>query len=228
MPPPLRIQLPTGGALIGSTDPSLGLPSDCSRVLSFLPQVASYLASVQCLLKVLQLTGPLVDVIKALPASPQLAAPVQQFIKAAEGLAPCLQAGGPSVITFIKDLLCLTVRALNCIMGEMKVLLGVMSDLERQLDSARVQGNTELVNLLQGEQKKAQFKAENLIASIEPIRAILDLARIMFGIAGLEPMQIPTFGSQSDLNSLNQLVESLQSIVGVFQIVADSLGGCEG
>ena len=228
MPPQLRIQLPTGGALIGSTDPSLGISSDCSRVFSFLPQVASYLASVQCLLKVLQLTGPLVDVIKALPASPQLVAPVQQFIKAAEGLAPCLQAVGPGVIPFIRDLLCLVVRALNCIIEEMKVLLGVMSDLELQLDSARVEGNTELVNLLQDEQKKAQSKAENLIASIEPIRAILDLARPMFGPAGLEPMQIPTFGSQLDLNSLNQLVESLQGIVGVFQIAADAVGGCEG
>ena len=64
---PLKIHLPTGGTLSAFSDLSKGIPSDCSLTFSLLLQIAPFLASTECLLKVLGLIGPLVEVIKAIP-----------------------------------------------------------------------------------------------------------------------------------------------------------------
>jgi hypothetical protein len=70
----MKIHLPTGGTLVAPTDPTKDVPSDCSRVFGFLPVVASYLASTECLLKVLTLVEPLVNIVKVLDQTPELAA----------------------------------------------------------------------------------------------------------------------------------------------------------
>lgn len=134
----MKIRLPTGGTLVGITDPSRDVPNDCSRVFSLLPQVASYLASMQCLLKVLQLVRPLVEVVKALPPSPKLAVAVPEFLKAADSLAPCEGiASGLGATLFIKDLFCLVIVALNCLIGNLKASPASAPDLIDSIEGIR-------------------------------------------------------------------------------------------
>jgi hypothetical protein len=224
----IKIRLPTGGTLIAAPDPFQAIPSDCSRIVSFLPLVTSYLASIQCLLKVLQLTRPLIEAVTALPSSPKLAAVIPDFLKAAHGLEPCLNAvTGAGVQVFVKDLFCLTIKALNCIIGEMKTLLSILSGLTHQLGAAKAAGNTELVELLQSEQNRASIAAGNLIASIEPVRALLELSGAISNTAGISSLQFPAAGSQSDPKSLTELIGSLQGVAGSLQTVVETLGGCE-
>jgi hypothetical protein len=164
----LKIRLPTGGTLVAPADPTHDAPSDCSHLFSFLPLVASYLASTQCLLKVLELVGPLADVVKVLDRSPELAVNVVKFLKVAEALTPCAQVStGLGVLPFVRDLLCLILQALHCIIGQLKTIVAVMTGLVSQLNSAQAAGNTDLVQALEGETKKAQVKAADLFASIE-------------------------------------------------------------
>jgi hypothetical protein len=227
-PSPLKVHLPTGGTLTAFSDLSQGIPSDCSLTFSLLLQIAPFLASTECLLKVLGLIGPLIEVIKAVPDPIKLGNCVPKFIKAAEKVMPCVAVvTGLGIIPFIKDLLCLIIKALNCFLGQMKTLLGVMSGLQLSLATAQAAGDDETINAVLCEQENAQALASNMTKSIEPIGVILELAGTIFGIAGMEPIKLPSLGSQTDLDSLNTLVQTIQGVVGTLQIAAEALGGCD-
>lgn len=225
LPSPLKVQLPTGGSISALADISKGIPTDCSMTFSLMLQVAPLLASLECLLKILKLLKPLIDVVNGLPVPPVKA--IQEFVKAAADLAPCLLIPTPlSMIPFVKDLLCLILKALKCFLQQMKTLLGLMSGLSLQLISAQNAGNTELASSIQCAQENAQAQAAALGASIEPIGVILDLMGSVMGIAGVEPIKLPALGSQANLTSLNQFVKDIQGVVGVLETVTEALGGC--
>jgi hypothetical protein len=227
-PSPIKINLPTGGTLSAFSDLSKGIPSDCSLTFSLMLQIAPFLASIECLLKVLGLIGPLIEFVKAVPDPIKLASTVPKFLKAAEAVMPCVAVvTGLGIIPFIKDLLCLIIKALNCFLGQMKTLLGIMGGLALQLTIAQAAGDTDLIDAIQCEQDNAQAMASNMTASIEPIGVVLELAGTLFGIAGMKPITLPALGSETDIASLNSLVETLQGVVGTLQIASDALGGCD-
>src|SRR5262245_45956645 len=64
------ITLPTGGSLKGLADLSKGIPSDCSLSFSLLLQIGPILASMECLLKLLKLMKPLLDLVTNPPPTP--------------------------------------------------------------------------------------------------------------------------------------------------------------
>jgi len=106
------LHLPTGTSLhpIAGGDGA----SACATTADLQRQVAPWLASTECLLRVLALLKPLIDVVKALP-SPQPRSLVE-FAKAAESLQPYLLMNTPlSAIPLVKDLLCLTLQSLTCL-----------------------------------------------------------------------------------------------------------------
>jgi hypothetical protein len=229
-PKPLKLQLPTGGSIQAFADISKGIPTDCAMTFSLMLQIAPFLAATECLFKLLGIIAPLIEIIKALPSLDLLALgkAVPKFLKAAEKLAPCLLVlTGAPIIPFIKDLLCLIIRALNCLLGQLKTLLGIMNGISLGLQSAKADGNTELLDTLQCAQENAQLQAQHLTASIEPIGVILELAAPLMELAGIGPIKLPTIGSQTDIASLEQLVRTLQGVVGTLQIAADALGGCD-
>jgi hypothetical protein len=227
-PSPLKITLPTGGTLTAFSDLSKGIPSDCSLTFSLMLQIAPFLGSIECLLKVLGLIGPLVEFVKAVPDPIKLASVVPKFLEAAKKVMPCVAVvTGLGIIPFIKDLLCLIIKALNCFLGQMETLLGIMGGLALQLTAATAAGDADLINAIQCEQNNAQTLAGNMTASIEPIGVILKLAGTLFDIAGMPPIALPAVGSATDLASLNTLVETLQGVVGTLQAAAEPLGGCD-
>jgi hypothetical protein len=221
-----RITLPTGGILI-APDSIENPPDECSRVFSLLPLVACYLASTQCLLKVLEFVRPLVDLVNALsPSSPAQAAETIKVLKAAEQLVPCeLAATGLGGIPFLRELLCLVVTALSCTTGQLKALVNLLTALAEQLAAAQASGNAELAAAIKVEQQNAQIKAARVAGSVDSVRAVLDLAGPMFAVAGTPPLQLPE-SSQMDLPSLSAFLSSLESAAGAIQILTDSLGGC--
>src|SRR5262249_61874416 len=82
-----QIRLPTGGSIKGIADLTKGIPSDCSLNFSLAVQLAPIMASIECLVKVLALIGPLIDVVKALPGVPDptaLLKAVGKFLPAAD------------------------------------------------------------------------------------------------------------------------------------------------
>jgi len=228
-PSPLKINLPTGGTISAFSDMSKGIPNDCAMTFSLMLQIAPFLASTECLLKLLGLIGPLIETIKAIPDPIKLAQTVPKFLEAAEKVMPCVAVvTGLGVIPFLRDLLCLIIKALKCFVSQMTTLLGIMSGLSLQLALAQETNDADLLDSVKCEQENAQLQAEHLTGSIEPIGKILELAGTLFGIAGKEPIKLPQIGSGSDLESLKQLVQTMQGVIGTLQIAADALGGCDG
>lgn len=229
-PSPLKIALPTGGSINALTDISKGIPTDCSMIFNLMLQISPFLAATECLFKLLALIAPLIDVVKALGPPPdpiKLGSAIPKFVKAAADLAPCLLVvTGAPLIPFLRDLLCLIIKALNCFLGQMKTLLGIMRGLTLQLDAASASGNTELQRTLECAQDNAATSAQHLTKSIEPIGVILKLAAPLMGLAGVGPIEIPTIGSETDIATLEETVRTLQGVVGTLQIAADALGGC--
>lgn len=228
-PKKLKVTLPVGGEFTAFSDISKGVPNDCSLTLNLMVQIAPFLASTACLFKLLGLIEPGIDLLKALnPPNPiKLAKAVPKVLKAAVALAPCI-AFPASIPYFIRDLLCLIIKVLKCLLGQLKSLLAIMSGITLQLSVAEADGNTELLDALNCAKENAELQGAHLTQSIEPIGLILKAVGPLMGIAGISPIQLPTIGSGSDLQAMQQLVQTLQGIVGTLQIAADALGGCDG
>ena len=226
-PKPLKVQLPTGGSIQAFADLSKGIPTDCSMTFNLLLQIAPFLAATECLIKVLKLLKPLIDVIKGLPKPPSPGLLVE-FGEAAAALAPCLLVPTPAaIIPFIRDLLCLILRVLNCFQSQMKSLLKVMRGLQLKLNLAQSTGNSDLANTIQCAQENAQAQAQHLTSSLEPIGVLLDLAGSLFGIAGVPEIKLPQVGSDTDLESLQAVVDAIQEVTVVITVATDALGGCQ-
>ena len=102
------------------------------------------LASMECLIKILKLLNPLVDVVTNLPMPPVKA--VQEFAKAAVDLAPCFLIPTPAnIIPFIRDILCLILKILACLIGQLRTIGNLLEGLTIDLEDARARGNDELV-----------------------------------------------------------------------------------
>lgn len=224
-PGTLSIQLPTGGALKSFTDVSKGIPTDCSLTFSLLVQIAPLLASMDCLLKILKLLKPLIDVIQGLPFPPVKA--IQDFVAAAADLAPCLTIPTPaSIAPFVKDILCLILKVMQCLVGQLKSIVNIMSGLGLQLKLATDSGNDELLATLQCAQENAATSAQQLTQAIEPIAALLGLVAPLLSLAGQQPLQLPTIGSETDVESLKTVVSTLEGVIDALKLVTDALGGC--
>jgi hypothetical protein len=230
-PSPLSITLPTGGSLKALTDISKGIPNDCSMTFNLMLQIAPFLAASDCLFKLLGIIAPLIDVIKSLGPPPdpiKLPKAILKFLEAAEKLAPCLLVvTGAPLIPFIKDLLCLILKALNCFLGQMKSILGIMKGLQIQLDAAKSSGNFELQQTVECAQENAALSAQNLTRSLEPLGAILQLAQPLMELAGIpDTITISPPVPGADVEAFEHAIRDIQGVVGTIQVVVDALGGC--
>src|SRR6266496_3694468 len=121
-------------------------------------------------------------------------------------------------LPFIKDLLCLILKVLKCFLSQLKSLMKILGPITLQLQAAQADGNDELVSTLQCAQKNAQTQAAQLMNSLGPVGVLLDLAGPLFGIAGVQPIQLPGLGSATDMQALNSVVQSIQSVTATIQI----------
>ncbi len=228
-PKPLKVTLPSGGSIQAFSDMSKGIPTDCSMTFNLLGQLAPFLASIDCLLKLLGIIAPLIDVVKGLGPPPdpiKLGGAIPKFMKAAEKLAPCLLVvTGAPLIPFIRDVLALIIKVLNCFLGQLKTIMGVMGGLSLQIATAAQDSNTELQKILECAKENAVTSSDHLMKSIEPIGVLLELLGPILELAGQPSIQLPQLGSQTDMESLNQVIETMQTVVATLQTVVDALGG---
>ncbi|HWI13643.1 MAG TPA: hypothetical protein VNT02_05290, partial [Burkholderiales bacterium] len=202
-PTPMKIALPSGGSLTALSDISKGIPNDCSMSFNLMLQLGPLLGSMDCLLKILKLLKPLIDIIKSLPfPSPKL---IADFVEAAVALAPCLAIPTPvAMVPFVRDILNLILKMLRCFLGQMKSVLDVMKGLGLQLKIAQDSNNAELEAAIKCAQTNSETAAAHAMQSIEPVRVILDMLSPIFDIAQVNPIAIPQLGSQTDIDSLQQ------------------------
>jgi hypothetical protein len=224
---PQKITLPGGGTLAAFSDLSKGIPTDCSLTFSLLLQVAPFLASIECLVKLLNLVKPLLDFVQAVakPDPTKIGQAAQDIAKAAPPVIDCITSFAFPV-AFIRDLLCFLIKVLNCFLGQMKTLASILGGITVQLNSAQAAGNAELAAALECAQKNALNQAGQLTASIEPIGLLLGLAGNLMQLVGVPSIAIPPLANPTDLDSFNQVIQTIQGVVATLEAAVEPLGGC--
>jgi hypothetical protein len=220
-PTPLSITLPGGAALQSFVDLSKGVPNDCSMTFSLVLQLAPFLASITCLLRILKLLKPLIDVIKGItsnPLNPPVAA-VEEFVAAAVDLAPCLLLPA-DVLEFAKDIICFIRSLLKCLVSQLTSVYNILTTLGLRIEAAA--GNEDLLNTLNCAQQNAQASMQTLTLAIDPIMALLDLAQPVLSMAGLNLSFDKPASSSAGLEGLQDLITALQAVITTI----DALGIC--
>lgn len=225
------VQLPTGANIKGIADVTKGIPDDCSLTFSLMAQLPPLLANLDCIVKILGIIEPLISIVKGLGPPPdpiKLGEAIPKFLEAAEKLLPCVGLAIPGVpwAYFIRDIICLLIKILTCIVQQLESIAALMGGIALELTSAQQAGNAELMASLQCAQENANQSAQHAMASVEPVIVILSLIEPFLGLAQIDPIEIPTFGSPEDAESMMESIDQLKAFVDTLTLVADGLGGC--
>lgn len=223
-PASVSLELPTGGTIKGIGDVTRGIPTDCSLNVSLMLQLGPILANLECFIRVLKLLKPLIDVIKGLPFPPVKA--ITDFGEAAIDVAECIVKFTTPVgmIPFVKDILCLIIRILSCMLDQMNSLLALMENLSLSFDAA--EGNAVEQELIKCAQDNAQRSANAQLQSVEPVMVILEIAAPIFEIAQVGPIEIPTLEDVEGVEQMRSFVTTMEGFVDTLELLADGLGGC--
>ncbi len=222
-----EIRLPTGGSIKGIADLTRGIPSDCSLNINLAVQLAPIMASIECLVKVLALISPLIDVVKGLGPPPdlmKLGEAIPKFLEAAKALAPCLLVPTPAnMLPFVGDILRLVIALLRCLIKQLRSIMALIGGLELKIQTARSAGNDELLSTLTCARANADSALASTMMGLEPIGIILELAGPFLGIAGVDPIKLPAAAGAEDMEKLNETLTSLEDFLATLQLIADAL-----
>jgi hypothetical protein len=209
-PQPLKVSLP-GGATLGAF-------SDLSKGI--------LLASIQGLVKVLKLIQTVVDLIGSVKLVGDLLGALPKIVDAAHEVVT-FAAAFASPVVFARDLLCLIIKVLNCLLGQLQGIADSLGRITVKIGEAQAAGNVELLATLQCARDNVLIQAGQLTASFEPVGVILDLAGALLSLAGVPAIKLPSLGATTDVDSLNQVIQTLQGVVTTLQKAAEPLGGCQ-
>ena len=221
---PLVLHLPTGAKLQAIPDLTKGIPTDCSLVANIFLQLAPFLASIECLLKVLGLLKPLIEVVKALPDPIAIAKAVPDFLDAAVKLADCLKIliPGVGIFEFLKDLLLLIIKIIKCLVGQLESILAIMSGIELRLGEAEAAGNTELAAILKCAKENATNAADHASQSLGPVTNILPLIQVFLEMANIK-LEIPALASAEDSAALQKTIDTLKDTVTTIENIIETI-----
>jgi len=221
-PEKLDLTLPFGGSISAITDVTKQIPDSCSLNFSLLAQLGPILAPMKCILAVLGLIGPLIDIVKGLPFPPAKA--IEDFAKAVPPVLECVAVvTGTAIPLFLRDIILLLIKLLSCVIDQLVSILDIMNGLSIQFDAA--QGNAQLLATLECAQENADRAAAGSMQAIEPVLAILDLiAPILDSVAG-QSIEIPAIGPVENYEQAEEMVATLEEFRDTLQLVADALGG---
>lgn len=217
------ITLPTGGRIKAIADITKAIPDSCAMTFNLAAQLPPLLINLECIVRILQVIVKLTDVIKALPDPGKIAQAVPDFLKAVDELRPCIEMilGIPP---FIRDILCLLIKLLGCVVDALRTIVTVMKGL--QLDLDLLGKNDERRAILECAMHNQMASAKYTMNAIETILLILQLTEPLMQISGQEPIKLPQIGEANDIESLEQVIETLDVVLDVLRAAADALGGC--
>jgi hypothetical protein len=226
----LGISLPNGGRIQAIADLTNGIPNDCSLATNLLIQLQPLLASIACVLKVLALLEPLVDIIGGLtsPTNPEKVAKMgtaaPKFADAAVKLLPCfgMLIPGAPIYAFVKDLLLLIIKILKCMIGSLQTVLGVMQGIGLRLEAAEAAGNTQLKALLECARENAVNSARHAQASLGPVENLMPMVMSFLELAGVS-FELPELGDPEDAEALAETIGKLEDTVTTLEQIIETL-----
>jgi hypothetical protein len=220
------VNLPIGGALQGVADFTRGIPTDCSMNFSLMLQLAPIMASMDCLLKILQFITTVIEVLKDVTSPPKILSAVPKILAAAEDLASCLLIVVPPIgqACFVKSLLELIASMLLCMVESLESILKILGGLQLQLSAALAAGNDDLAASLQCAQENANTAAAAAMQSMQPITVLLALAKPFMQLANVSlDITLPSAIDPSDLAAMETMLETIGTIAKDIKIIADAI-----
>jgi hypothetical protein len=92
-----------------------------------------------------------------------------------------------------------------------------------QLEAARRAGNDDLVATLECAQENALTSAQHLLQAFEPVGALLGLAGPLMSIAGVQAIQLPALGGDTDVAALKGSLGTLRGLINTMQQIVDGV-----
>jgi hypothetical protein len=211
------LTLPIGGTLQGIADFTHGMPTDCSMNLSLMLQIGPFMASMQCLLSILQFFGDL--------ANPGPGGLIQAISDGVKALTTCIDAVLPSgLFCFVRDLLLLIARMLSCTVQALESILAIMGGLQLQIVDAQASGNAELLAALTCAQQNAAIAAGGAMQALQPVTVLLTLAAPFMKITGTNlNVTIPGPVPANDLQAMETMLQTLGTVAQVIEEVAQAI-----
>ncbi|MEO0443352.1 MAG: hypothetical protein AAFZ92_06375 [Pseudomonadota bacterium] len=221
-PASVSLKLPNGSSIKGIGDVTQGIPTSCSLNFSLLLQLGPILANLECFIKLLKLIEPLIDVVKGLPFPPVEA--IKKFVEASADVGVCIASLTTplGMLPFAKDIVCLIIRTLTCLIEAMKSILALMEKLS--LDMIAAAGNPTQQAIIQCAQENAQRSAQAQLQAIEPVMVIMDIAAPIFEIAQVGPIEIPTFDNVEGIDGVKNFIETVEGVLATLELI---VGGCD-
>jgi hypothetical protein len=223
-PASVKLNLPFGGQIAAVVDARDAVPDSCALNFSLLMQLGPILAPMKCFLAVLNLVAPLIDIVKGLPFPPAKA--IADFAEAVPPVLECIaQITGLGLPLFLKDVICLIISLLNCLIGQLRSILELTNGLSIQIAAA--EGNPQLLATLECAQGNAENAADAAMQSFEPVVAILELiAPILDSVTG-QSIEIPALAPAEGTEAMEGLIATLEEFSAALGLIADALGGCD-
>lgn len=230
-----ELKLPTGGTIKPIPDITKGIPTDCGMNFNLALQIAPIMASMECLLKVLDFLGVVVKVItkcadpKVLPPE-KLTTVLGALPEAAEkgaALMPCINmviAPPLNIIPFIKSLLLMMARMLRCTAQALRSAIEVLDGIALDFGSAQQDGNDALMQQLECAQENAQLAMEGAMVSLDPVMILMDIAGPFLELAGVS-LEIPQIASDGSLESMKTALEGIETFAQTLEDIASALPG---
>lgn len=220
------LTLPIGGELSALADFTRGIPTECSMNFSLMLQLAPMMASMECLLKILQFFGDLLNAVTPLPTNPM--AFVVAFVDGLKALTTCTGMVLPTgMFCFVKDLLALIAAMLHCTVQALESVLAILSGLQIQIGIAQGAGNTDMLAALQCAQQNATTAAQGTMQSMQPITTLLQVAEPFLKIANINlaslNVSIPAAVPADDLQAMQTLLGTLATVATTLQKISDEL-----
>jgi hypothetical protein len=220
------VTLPIGGSLQGVADFTRGIPTDCSMNFSLMVQLAPIMASMECLLKILQFVTTVVGLLQDATNPIKLVDAVPKILDAAKGLKSCLGIVIPVVGTacFVKSMLELIASMLLCTVESLESILAVLGGLQLQLSAAQAAGNDDLVAALQCAQENANTSAAATMQSMQPITVLLGLAQPFLQLAQINlNVSLPAAIDPNDLEAMETMLKTLGTVAQDIKTIAEAI-----
>lgn len=218
------ISLLGGAEIMGMVDFSLGTPTDCKLVFSLLLQLSPLLASMACLLKILNVIGKLEGFVgEVAPPTPKLPGALKELLDAITDLKGCIPIFVPvQMVLMLKGMLQLVISFLFCFIDQLESIVTFQVNLEVNLEGAK--GNPVLLDSLICARNNAQASMETLVLSLSPIQPILMAVTAVASIAD-QPITLPDLSTISSSQDPTQTVTSIRQAIASMQQTIDALPG---
>lgn len=217
-----RIPLLGGAELNAFVDVAGSAPTDCKLSFNLLLQLGPLFASMACLFKILDVISKLKDFATSVSDPGKLPTAVTGLVGAIDKLSGCIPAMQiPNLLAMLKAILLLILRFLHCVLEQIDGILKFRAGI----DFGAAEGNPALHDTLTCAQNSADAAMANLMLSLKPLQALMQVVQLIAGIAG-KSFSLPDFNAIAEgAGDVEQTVATLKSAVQGLEGIVESLPG---